>query len=221
MTTYPEPLVARALGPKKSILVEVRRTMLKKGDHWVMANNVVNYTPAGLAALCRAMELDQQPVLDEVEKISPAAPPPPANAATTPAPATAAAEASPSPPGPTPPAVTVEPAAPATEEKKSPDGPAVDPAIELAAQVAQVAPKREAVDIVVSGRSPNPLIVFGSLDGKQVKVRVRNNANFIPGLVLTAKPSSDGPYLMIGHPPRWRGDKIGFARNPTSPIPTQ
>lgn len=211
MTTYPEPLVARALGPKKSILVTVRRTMLKKGEHWLMANNVVNYTPAGLAALCRAMELDQQPVLDEVEKIAPGAPPPPADAATAPA----AAEASAAPPGPTSPALPVEPEAPAPEEKKSPEVPPADPVRELAAQVAHVAPKRVAVDIVVTGRSPNPLIVFGALDGKQVKVRVRDNANFIPGLVLTAKPSSDGPYLMIGHPPRWRGDKIGFTREKT------
>lgn len=194
--TYPEFLVARVIGPKKSVLVEVRRTILKKSTDWVLINSVVHYTPAGIAGVCRAMELEHDLIIEELKKnlapSEPATAVPPAESTPPPAPDSGGDEKKlpdPSPIATTPPAPAAAPRGPAAE-----------------------------VDIVVTGRSPNPLIVFGRLDCVPVKVRVRDNANFIPGLVLRAKHSSDGPFLMVGNPPRWKGDRIGFTRPPQKEI---
>ncbi len=182
--TYPEFMVAKAIGPKKSVLVQIRRTVLKKTIDWVLVNSVVNYTEAGLVAVCRALELDHSGIMEELKKIL--EPPPPAGDAV--------------------------PATSAAPEKNSPESGLISPAPAAAARA--VVPE---VDIIVTGRSPNPLIVFGRLDDVPVKVRVRNNVNFIPGLVLSAKPGADGLFLMVGHPPRWRGDRIGFTRPSPEP----
>lgn len=175
MITYPEFQVAKVVGPKKSILVEIRRTVLGKGVDWVLVNSVVHYTETGLAKLCSTMELPAEEILTELKKNS--APPAPDSSA----------------------------AASVDVEKNLPGSPAL-PAPAARAAVPEV-------EIVVTGLSPNPLIVFGRLHEVPVKVRVRNNANFIAGLVLRAKESADGLFLMVGTPPRWKGDRIGFTRS--------
>lgn len=66
----------------------------------------------------------------------------------------------------------------------------------------------------------NTRVVHGKrLDnGAQVVVRVRDNATFIPGLVIRATPVNGHSFFtMVGHPPRWRGDRHGFTRkDPTA-----
>lgn len=184
---YPEFQVARVIGPKKAVLVQIRRTVLKKDSDWVLVNSGVHYTAVGLVAVCRALELDHSVILEELKKIL--EPPPPGS------------DAAPAP-------------GPETQKNSAEPGP---DASAPAAAPREVVPE---VDIVVTGRSPNPLIVFGRLDHVPVKVRVRDNAHFIPGLVLSAKPGADGLFLMVGHPPRWRGDRIGFTRPAPEPSPS-
>lgn len=189
LTNYPEFLVARAIGPKKAVLVEIRRTVLKKSVDWVLVNSVVHYTPIGMVALCRAMELEHDLILEELKKNSPSPSPSDASPAST--------------------------DIPRQQDLLAPNGENEKPGAGVPPP-APVAPRPE-IDVVVTGRSPNPQIVYGRLDDHTpVKVRVRDNTHFTPGLILRAKEGTSGIYLMVGPPPRWRGDKHGFTR--TTPL---
>jgi hypothetical protein len=243
-TTYAEPLVARVLGPKKAVLVGVRHVMLKKGRDWRLVDGVVHYTAAGLSAMCRHLKLDEQLVVDAA-KNSPSGAGSPANDPTAAAPAGARQEASAaagvasssissgqkegpvnehplnqSPPDRNPAGQPFRTASMMTsaELDERRQFARRDPAATIAAAVtARVS--SEPVYVDVTGCSPNPLIVFGTVDGVPVRVRVRNNSTFTRGLVLRAKQSAGDPtvYLMIGNPPRWKGDRYGFTRPTSTP----
>ena len=53
----------------------------------------------------------------------------------------------------------------------------------------------------------NPRIVIGQLLDEVIKVKVRDNRNFIRGMRLSARPPAEGSttWVMIGRCPRWRG----------------
>lgn len=200
LVTYPEPTVSRVMGPKKLLLVTTRRLSLKKERDWLLVDGVVNYTGEGLALLCEKLGVELAPLQEAIAKnLAERAPRPPLESP---------AEASASSPGAAPQTVPAqqEGALHAAIVTKPPASEAVPP------------PASGTVDVLVTGRSPNPLVVFGQLDGQPVKVKVRDNAAFTAGLVIRAKPSSQaGVLLMVGNPPRWRGDKVGFTRTPAAP----
>jgi hypothetical protein len=90
---------------------------------------------------------------------------------------------------------------------------------ETVAQVAQEIEKtRGPIEIELTRTQlPNPTVVIGKrLDtGELVTVKVRSNANFIPGLIVQASPVNRFKFFnQIGRPPRWRGDRHGFTRTP-------
>lgn len=201
LVTYPEPTVSRVMGPKKLLLVTTRRLSLKKERDWLLVDGVVNYTGEGLALLCEKLGVELAPLQEAIAKnLAERAPRPPLESP---------AEASASLPG----------AAPQTLPAQEEGAPHAKTDVTKQPAAATVPPPASGtVDVLVTGRSPNPLIVFGQFEGQPVKVKVRDNAAFTAGLVIRAKPSSQaGVLLMVGNPPRWRGDKVGFTRAPAAP----
>lgn len=61
--------------------------------------------------------------------------------------------------------------------------------------------------IKVTRRALNPRIVLGELDGKTVRVMVRSNENFKPGMVIpaVAVDAAGGLYRCNRNAPRWLG----------------
>jgi len=51
------------------------------------------------------------------------------------------------------------------------------------------------------------LVVDGDTDCTQIKIRVRDNKNFLKNMTLKARPPAEGSttWVMMGRCPRWRG----------------
>lgn len=182
MTAYPEPLVARVTGIGRPRLKKARLANLTKGPDWWLAESTVTYGTDGLKKLLLALGLN------------------------------AADLAWPEPP--TPPDVPPEPDRPASA--------ALDPTAESAeADSATVAVAEVVVEKIVAEAAPalrelvvrkiawNPSIVMAwdAATEREVRVRVRSNVNFRPGMVLRARApeQADGLWFMEGNCPRWPG----------------
>jgi hypothetical protein len=211
MSTYPEPLVARSLGVKKNRLAETRKARLSRGADWALVGAVVAYTPAGLKKLCGVLGLDW---------------------ALVPVPTAAAVQAATSEPEPQIEALrgrseaieshgdiggaSHEVTTQSTPDRSEPTAPACAVVAETCEQLAE---KSRPVLIEVTGVPQNTIIIHGRLEGKAVTVRVKSNANFIPGLWIQATPINGGTYYsQVGNPPRWKGDRHGFTK-PQPPTP--
>lgn len=218
MSTYPEPLVARALGVKKSLLADTRKARLAKGADWAMdARAQVAYTAAGLAKLCRVLGLDRALVEAAKNCGEPMAVAAPGSRAEASAAAGGASLRE---------VLPAEAGGNTTGQEPAPDRNPVpafarrDPAATVAAAAEELARKSSPVWVEVTGVPGNPIIVHGRLEGRPVTVRVRANATFVPGLWIQATPLNGANYFaMVGHPPRWKGDRHGFARPAATDIP--
>ena len=196
MSTFPESAVSRALGVKKKHVAGARHAAkLEKGADWQLVNSVVHYTRTGLAKLCQRLGLSSAPLTLEKIGGGPAAPAAPAPAR-----------------GP-----SAGPQDPVAGHQLP--GLAADT---VAATTVELQKKSGPVWIEVTARPANQVIVHGRLDGKAVTVRVKNNTNFVPGLWIQATPLNGGTYFaMTGNPPRWRGDRHGFAKPAETTLPPQ
>lgn len=65
---------------------------------------------------------------------------------------------------------------------------------------------QEAQELIVKRVYPNPRLLL-AIDpaGADVRVRVRNNQNFVPKMKISAVPIGDGLYQMQGRCPRYKG----------------
>ena len=208
MSIYPEPLVARSLGVKKNVLADTRRARLARGTDWLLAGAVVTYTRDGLKKLCGALGLDSSRVPAPAAAGDPTAGQPDegrkeATARQGEATLTSADQGG----GHNGHEIKIS-----SSERPAPAS-AIATAAQVAAGVEDLAKKSEPVLIQVTGISPNLIIVHGRLEDRTVTVRVRANTNFVPGLWIRATPINGGSYYsMIGHPPRWKGDRHGFTK---------
>lgn len=83
----------------------------------------------------------------------------------------------------------------------------------LAAGVEVLAKKSAPVWMKIIGVPGNNIIVHCEHEGQRVAVRVKSNATFIAGLWIQATPLNHGQYFaQVGKPPRWKGDRFGFAK---------
>lgn len=124
--------------------------------------------------------------------------------------------------------VTSDVATPPASQGSEPAGafarrdPAATAAAQVAAQVEVIAKASEPVDVrVTRPQLPNRRIVHGVRcdNGAHVVVRVRDNKNFVAGLILRAVPVNRGLFFtQVGNPPRWRGDRVGFTRKPSTAV---
>lgn len=236
--TYSEPLVARVTGINKKVIAQRRRhTCLKKVD-WMLLGGVVHFTDNGLKKICRELSLDAAAFEWPAE-----APPKPAapTAGQSPPPP------QPNPPAATDEALLdgsddisgetgadddelerdESPAAQAglaPPPQAPPSDQAAAPAVTAAAVIANgvtLLQRAGTIEATVTRTSPNPTIVLATIPGRdrEVRVRVRDNANFIRGLVLrvTSIRGYADFFNFAGRLPRWRGDRVGFTPTRTTP----
>ena len=178
---YPEPMVARVTGIKRPALKRARMSALEKGPDWWLAESVVTYGEDGLKKLLVALGLDAADLAWE-EPLAVSSPLPESESA-------ASADADPT--------------------QAAPCGPVepLEPVVEKIAAAVPVA--RALLDLTVRKVAWNPTIVMAwhEAEAREVRVRVRNNVNFRPGMVLRARApeQADGLWCMEGNCPRWPG----------------
>lgn len=199
MTSYPEPMVARATGVAKRVLAATRQARLTKGVDWALSSKaVVEYTPEGLEKICAALRLDAALV-----RAMPAEAAPQAQFACRPP-------------------VVPERAAGGDAcgiEASAGGGGAVEAEIPRAAvvvaEVVQKLPEPPAPEwLEVTRTVINPQIVMARVRGAgpEVAVRVRSFLTWLPGCWMQARRAGAALFIHEGRAPRWRGDRYGFGR---------
>lgn len=175
---FAEPLVARVTGIRRPALKKARLANLQKGTDWWLADSVVTYGAEGLKKLLVSLGLNAGDLTWPEGVVGPEGGGTPERAAFAPPDPTAEA--------------SVEP------------GPA-----EIVAQATAAVPTRALRELVVRKVAWNPTIVLASPGDAQeeVRVRVRDNKNFRPGMVLRAREPEDagGLWFMEGNCPRFPG----------------
>jgi hypothetical protein len=80
------------------------------------------------------------------------------------------------------------------------------------ARLSQSVREPEPISLLITSIRPpkNPHIIEAvrkDNGGESVRVRVRNNQNFLPGMEIRARPSEEYPdvYVLVGRTPRYRG----------------
>lgn len=177
MRTYPEPMVSRVIGVAKPRLAVHRKLRLTREEDWVLDNAVVAYTEAGLKKMLEVLGLSGA-VFDWPSSGSGGNPP---------AAFAARIEA-------------IDGAGGAVETSSM-----LEKIHESVERLEAADDARPRVKLTVSRVSRNPTIVYGvTLEGEEVPVKVANNVNFIPEMVLEARPEGN-VYYFEGRCPRWRG----------------
>lgn len=175
MRTYTEPMVARVIGVAKPRLAVLRKLRLTREVDWVLANAVVAYTEAGLKKMLDVLGLSG--AVFEWPDMDGSANPPAEFAARL--------------------------------EAVDGAGGGLESVVEkISVGVERLEAARAArprVRLTVTRVSRNPAIIYAAtLEGEEVPVKVANNVNFIPEMVLEARPEGN-VYYFEGRCPRWRG----------------
>lgn len=203
MTSYPEPMVARATGVAKRELAATRQARLTKGSDWVLSSKaVVEYTPAGLEKICAALRLDAALVRGGPAETVPQAQfacRPPVVAERAAGLDACGIEASSCPGG----AVGVE----------LPQAAMV--VAEMVSKVVEKLPGPPPLEwLEVTRTVINPQLVMARVGGAgpEVAVRVRSHLTWLPGCWMQARRAGVALFIHEGRAPRWRGDRYGFGR---------
>ena len=186
-----EPTVARAVGISKARLVAFRKNSLEREVDWRLEGAVVTYTAGGLEKLLAGLGLAAdafKPAVFEEAVFARRGP------------ESEQIEA-------------IGGGGEATEMAEEGAGNGYGAEIQRAVieTVDRVA-ARVAVELRVVRQARNPRIVLATTPqtpGVELRVVVRENRNFLPGMTLRAKPADDTAdttlYYLDGRCPRWRG----------------
>jgi len=180
LQVYPEPMVARVTGVARVAIKRARAASLEKGPDWSLVDSVVTYGPDGLKKLLSALGLRADDL------------------------------AWPVPPGPPRGGFEAGPLAAATREGSGDAVHGASPATvvaEAVAEAAAVETARALVELVVLKNVFNPGLLIARHGATEVRVRVRSNVNFRPGMVLRARApiQAGGLWHMEGNCPRRPG----------------
>ncbi len=181
MKGYGEPLVARVTGVARHKLKLVRDKSLEKPADWSLEKSVVTYSERGLEKLLSELGLVREGLdLPQIPTFLP--------------------------PGLSSPSVEAGP--PESLDTQG-SGDAVAGSDKKFWMVRRAVAERALVElrVVKLTRNPRLLMARAGEDGEPVRVRVRSNANFRPGMKLKAREpeDADGAWAMEGRCPRFPG----------------